>query len=236
MHIDGLRFDLASIFGRDEGGHVLLDPPIIEEITEDGILADTKLIAEPWDAAGALPTPGSATFPFGHRWAEWNGRYRDDVRRFWRGEPGMAGELATRLCGSADLYEGSGRNPRHSLNFITCHDGFTLHDLVSYNNKHNEQNGEGNRDGMNENFSWNCGIEGTTSDPDTLRLRRQQAKNLMTTLMLSQAACRCCTASATSSSAASAATTTPGVRTTSSPGSTGGSRTRTPTSSASRRS
>ena len=183
MHIDGLRFDLASIFGRDSRGHVLLDPPIIEEITEDGILADTKLIAEPWDAAGLYQVGG---FPFGHRWSEWNGRYRDDVRRFWRGDPGMAGALATRLCGSSDLYEASGRHPRHSVNFVTCHDGFTLQDLVSYNHKHNESNGEGNRDGSDDNCSWNCGVEGTTADPDVIRLRRQQAKNLMTTLMLSQ--------------------------------------------------
>lgn len=183
MHIDGLRFDLASIFGRDEKGNVLVDPPIVEVIAGDSLLADTKLIAEPWDAAGLYQV---GYFPFGKRWSEWNGRYRDDVRRFWGGEPGLAGALATRICGSADLYEHSGRQPKHSVNFVTCHDGFTLADLVSYNHKHNEANGEGNRDGANDNYSWNCGAEGKTSDPTVHRLRRQQAKNLMTTLMLSQ--------------------------------------------------
>jgi glycogen operon protein len=183
MHIDGLRFDLASIFGRDVDGHVLMEPPIVEEITEDGILADTKLIAEPWDAAGLYQV---GRFPFGYRWSEWNGRYRDDVRRFWRGDPGLSGALATRMCGSSDLYQHAGRLPRHSINFLACHDGFTLADLVSFNHKHNEMNGEGNRDGSNENFSWNCGIEGTTTDAEVLHLRRQQAKNLMTTLFLSQ--------------------------------------------------
>jgi isoamylase len=125
-------------------------------------------------------------FPFGRRWSEWNGRFRDDVRRFWRGEEGFAGALATRLCGSSDLYETAGRKPCHSINFITCHDGFTLWDLVSYNHKHNEANGESNRDGMDENFSWNCGAEGPASDPEINRLRRRQAKNLLTTLMLAQ--------------------------------------------------
>src|SRR5205085_3953417 len=152
MHVDGLRFDLASVMGRDYQGHVLMDPPVVEMISEDGLLRDTKLIAEPWDAAGLYQVGG---FPYGRRWSEWNGHYRDDVRRFWTGEPGMAGALATRLCGSADLYQASGRLPRHSINFITCHDGFTLNDLVSYNVKHNWPNGEGNRDGAWENFSWN---------------------------------------------------------------------------------
>ena len=152
-------------------------------IAEDGVLADTKLIAEPWDAAGLYQV---GSFPFGRRWSEWNGRYRDDVRRFWRGEPGMTSALATRLCGSADLYEASGRQPRHSINFITCHDGFTLWDLVSYNHKHNEANGEDNRDGTDDNFSWNCGVEGPTDDPEVLALRRRQARNLMATLLLSQ--------------------------------------------------
>lgn len=183
MHIDGLRFDLASILGRDTRGNVMVEPPIIEMIAEDGVLADTKLIAEPWDAAGLYQVGG---FPFGRRWSEWNGRYRDDVRRFWRGDPGFAGAIAQRLCGSADLYEWSGRLPRHSINFVTCHDGFTLHDLVSYNHKHNLANGEGNRDGCNENYSWNCGVEGETHDPEILGLRKRQAKNLMATLMLSQ--------------------------------------------------
>src|SRR5262249_40065017 len=134
--------------------------------------------------AGGLYQVGH--FPFGRRWSEWNGRYRDDVRRFWRGEPGMAGALATRLCGSSDLYEGSVRKPHHSINFITCHDGFTLADLVTYNQKRNDANGEENRDGMDENFSWTCGAEGPTADPTVLALRRRQVRNLMATLLLSQ--------------------------------------------------
>jgi glycogen operon protein len=183
MHVDGLRFDLASVFGRDEQGQLLVEPPVVEEIAEDSVLADTKLIAEPWDAAGLYQV---GKFPFGRRWSEWNGRYRDDVSRFWKGEPGLAGDLATRLCGSADLYEKSGRLPQHSINFVTCHDGFTLWDLVSYNRKHNEANGENNRDGSNDNHSWNCGVEGPTNDARTNALRRRQAKNLIATLLLSQ--------------------------------------------------
>lgn len=183
MHVDGLRFDLASVFGRDDQGRVLLEPPVVEMIAEDGVLSDTKLIAEPWDAAGLYQV---GRFPFGRRWSEWNGQYRDQIRRFWRGEPGLTGALATRLCGSADLYQASNRLPRHSINFLTCHDGFTLWDLVSYNHKHNEQNGEGNRDGANDNFSWNCGVEGQTSDPVVLGLRRRQVRNLLATLLLSQ--------------------------------------------------
>jgi isoamylase len=183
MHVDGLRFDLASVFGRDSHGNVLAEPPIVESIVEDGVLAHTKLIAEPWDAGGLYQV---GRFPYGRRWSEWNGRYRDDVRRFWRGEAGLAGELATRLCGSADLYETSGRLPQHSINFITCHDGFTLWDLVSYDQKHNEANGENDLDGSSANWSWNCGAEGPTNDPKILELRRRQAKNLMTTLLLSQ--------------------------------------------------
>ena len=124
--------------------------------------------------------------PFGKRWSEWNGRYRDDVRRFWRGDEGMAGALATRMCGSADLYEHTRQSPLHSINFITCHDGFTLWDLVSYNQKHNEANGEDNRDGSNDNHSWNCGVEGPTIDMDVLHLRERQVRNLLATLFLSQ--------------------------------------------------
>jgi glycogen operon protein len=183
MHVDGLRFDLASILGRDRNGNVLVEPPVVETIAEDGVLADTKLIAEPWDATGLYQV---GLFPFGRRWSEWNGRYRDDVRHFWRGDAGFTPALATRLCGSSDLYENSGRQPRHSVNFITCHDGFTLWDLVSYNNKHNLANGENNLDGSNDNFSWNCGVEGDTSDPNILGLRRRQAKNLLLSLFLSQ--------------------------------------------------
>jgi glycogen operon protein len=183
MHVDGLRFDLASILGRDRRGNVMVEPPVIESITEDGVLADTKLIAEPWDAAGLYQV---GRFPFGRRWSEWNGQYRDDVRRFWRGDPGFASTLASRVCGSSDIYQWSGRLPRHSVNFVTCHDGFTLWDLVGYNGKHNEANGEANRDGLGENYSWNCGAEGPTDDPKVLALRKRQAKNLMATLMLSQ--------------------------------------------------
>jgi glycogen operon protein len=183
MHVDGLRFDLASVMGRDYLGRVLVEPPVVEMISEDGLLRDTKLIAEPWDAAGLYQVGG---FPYGRRWSEWNGKYRDDVRRFWMGEPGTAGALATRLCGSADLYQASGRMPTHSLNFVTCHDGFTLADLVSYDRKHNRANGEDNRDGSNDNHSWNCGVEGPTFDPWVRALRRRQARNLMATLLLSQ--------------------------------------------------
>jgi glycogen operon protein len=183
MHVDGLRFDLASVLGRDYRGNVMVEPPVVETIAEDGVLADTKLIAEPWDAAGLYQV---GHFPYGRRWSEWNGRYRDDVRRFWRGDPAMAAELATRVCGSADLYEASGRLPRHSINFVTCHDGFTLWDLVSYNRKHNEANGEANRDGLDDNFGWNCGVEGPTDNPAVLAVRRRQARNYLVTLMLSQ--------------------------------------------------
>jgi glycogen operon protein len=183
MHIDGFRFDLASILGRDRRGNVMVEPPVIEAITEDGVLADTKLIAEPWDAAGLYQVGG---FPFGRRWGEWNGRYRDDVRSFWKGDPNSTAALASRICGSADIYQWNGRLPRHSVNFITCHDGFTLWDLVSYNEKHNTANGEGNRDGCNDNRSWNSGVEGETDDPAILALRVRRAKGMMATLFLSQ--------------------------------------------------
>ncbi len=179
--IDGFRFDLASVLGRDRHGNVLVEPPVLKRISEDSLLRDTKLIAEPWDAAGLYQV---GTFPGEGRWSDWNGRFRDDVRRFWRGEPGMTSALATRLCGSDDLYQG--RGPLHSINFLCCHDGFTLNDLVSYDHKHNEGNGEGNRDGSDANWSWNCGVEGPTDDPKVLQLRRQQVRNLMSTLMISQ--------------------------------------------------
>ncbi len=183
MHVDGFRFDLASILGRDRRGNIMVEPPVIEAIAEDGVLADAKLIAEPWDAGGAYQVGG---FPFGRRWSEWNGKYRDDVRRFWKGDPGMTGALASRLCGSSDVYQWGGRLPRHSVNFVTCHDGFTLWDLVSYNHKHNEANGEGNRDGSNDNWSWNSGVEGETDDPGVVQLRIRRAKGLMATLLMSQ--------------------------------------------------
>ncbi len=179
--VDGFRFDLASVLGRDRHGNVLLEPPVIKRISEDSLLRDTKLIAEPWDAAGLYQV---GTFPGEGRWSDWNGRFRDDVRRFWRGEPGMTSALATRICGSDDLYRG--RGPLHSINFLCCHDGFTLNDLVSYNHKHNEANGEGNRDGSDANWSWNCGVEGPTANQQVLQLRRQQVRNLMATLMISQ--------------------------------------------------
>jgi glycogen operon protein len=179
--VDGFRFDLASVFGRDRRGEVIVNPPAVNRISEDSLLRGTKLIAEPWDAAGLYQV---GTFPGGERWSDWNGRYRDDVRRFWRGEPGMTSALATRLCGSDDLYRG--RGPLHSINFVCCHDGFTLIDLVSYNSKHNEANGEGNRDGSDANYSWNCGVEGPTKDPAILRLRQKQARNLVATLLISQ--------------------------------------------------
>lgn len=183
MHVDGFRFDLASVFGRDRFGNVIVDPPVVEMITEDGVLADTKLIAEPWDAAGLYQV---GRFPFGRRWSEWNGKFRDDIRRFWRGDADTVAALATRLSGSSDLYEPSGRRPTHSINFVTCHDGFTLNDLVGYNEKHNAANGEENRDGSEANWSWNCGVEGPTTDPAVRRLRQRQARNLAATLLLSQ--------------------------------------------------
>jgi isoamylase len=179
--VDGFRFDLASVFGRDHRGNVVVNSPTVTRISEDSLLYGTKLIAEPWDAAGLYQV---GTFPGGARWSDWNGRYRDDVRRFWRGEPGMTSALATRICGSDDLY--AGRGPLHSINFLCCHDGFTLNDLVSYDHKHNEANGEGNRDGNDANFSWNCGSEGPTSNPDVLRFRERQVRNLMATLLVSQ--------------------------------------------------
>jgi glycogen operon protein len=162
---------------------VLVEPPVVEMIAEDSVLSSTKLIAEPWDAAGLNQI---GRFPFGRRWSEWNELFRDHVRRFWRGEPGLTQQLATRLCGSADLYERSERSPHHSINFITCHNGFTLCDLVSYNRKYNRANGEDERDGSDENYCWNCGVEGPTTDAAVLALRQRQARNLLATLMLSQ--------------------------------------------------
>lgn len=182
MKIDGFRFDLAAVLGRGPDGSVLQNAPILEEIAEDPLLRDVKLIAEAWDAGGAFMVGGFA----GPRWGEWNCHFRDDVRRFWRGDSGFSGKLASRLCGSADLYEHEGRSPLKSINFITSHDGFTLQDLVSYAVKHNEANGESNRDGMNENHSSNYGSEGNTSNAATLELRRRQVKNMLATLLLSR--------------------------------------------------
>lgn len=183
MHVDGFRFDLASILGRGTDGAVLANPPLLESLAHDPVLAHTKLIAEAWDAAGLYQV---GTFPAWGRWAEWNGRFRDDVRRFVRGEPGRTYSLATRLLGSPDLYQTSNREPYHSINFVTCHDGFTLEDLVSYDRKVNVANGEANADGLNDNLSWNCGAEGPTGNPAVLKLRRQQVRNVMTLLLLSQ--------------------------------------------------
>ena len=181
MHVDGFRFDLASILGRDEKGNVLQDAPLIQRIAEDPVLRDVKLIAEAWDAGGAYQVGCFG----GVRWAEWNGRYRDDVRRYWRGDPGTRGVFASRLTGSADVYQWAERTPEHSINFITCHDGFTLRDLVSYNHKHNEANGENNRDGGNDNNSHNYGIEGETDHGPTNEVRLRMQKNFLATLFLS---------------------------------------------------
>lgn len=178
MDVDGFRFDLASILGRDQKGEILSNPPLIEWIEEDPILRNAKIIAEAWDAGGAYLV---GKFP--GRWAEWNGRYRDDVRRFWRGEKGLKGAFATRITGSSDLY--STTSPCRSINFITCHDGFTLNDLVSYNNKHNLENGEDNRDGENHNFSCNWGEEGPTNNPEIEKIRKRMIKNFIATLFIS---------------------------------------------------
>ncbi len=182
MHVDGFRFDLASALGRGEDGRPLYNAPVLWGIELSDQLARTRLIAEAWDAAGLYQV---GSFP-GYRWSEWNGRYRDVVRRFLRGDKGMAGELATRLSGSSDLYKSQGRLPINSINYITCHDGFTLYDLVSYGQKHNQANGEDNLDGSNENLSCNYGVEGDTDDPGVLGLRRRQAKNAIALLLLSQ--------------------------------------------------
>lgn len=181
MHVDGFRFDLASILGRDQRGILQSDMPLVERIAEDPVLRDTKLIAEAWDAGGAYQV-GS----FGDaRWAEWNGRYRDDVRKYWRNDPHMRATFASRLAGSSDLYAHSGRGPEHTINFITCHDGFTLRDLVSYTAKHNWENGEGNLDGSSENFSANWGVEGETENPAVNEVRLRMQKNFLATLFLS---------------------------------------------------
>ncbi len=182
MHVDGFRFDLAAVMERDEEGNILANPPLLERIAEDSILREVKLIAEAWDAAGVYQV---GRFP-GRRWSEWNGRYRDEVRRFWRGDAGMTGLFASRLCGSADLYQQSGKEPLNSINYLTCHDGFTLNDLVSYAHKHNEANGEDNRDGANDNYSANYGAEGPSDDPAIEEIRKRQIRNMLATLMLSR--------------------------------------------------
>jgi len=181
MHVDGFRFDLASILARDAAGHVLPNPPVLWDIESDPLLAGTKLIAEAWDAAG-LYQVGSFV---GDSWREWNGRFRDDARDFFRGIEGSLSRFADRMIGSPEIYGHEEREPEQSVNFITCHDGFTLNDLVSYNHKHNEANGEENRDGANDNRSWNCGVEGPSDDPDVEKLRNRQVKNFLTVTMLS---------------------------------------------------
>jgi glycogen operon protein len=181
MHVDGFRFDLASILARDESGGPMLDPPVLWDIESDPVLAGTKLIAEAWDAGG-LYQVGSFV---GDSWKEWNGRFRDDVRSFFRGEPGSVGRVADRLVGSPQIYGYEEREAEQSVNFVTCHDGFTVNDLVSYDRKHNEDNGEGNRDGADDNRSWNCGVEGPTDDPAIETLRNRQVKNFLAVTLLS---------------------------------------------------
>ncbi len=182
MHVDGFRFDLASVLGRDERGRLMANAPLLERIAEDPILRDIKLIAEAWDAAGAYQVGSFSQ----RRWAEWNGRFRDDVRRFWRGDDGMLGSFANRICGSADIYAKSGKGPECSINFVTCHDGFTLNDLVSYRYKHNEANGENNHDGTNASFSESYGVEGETEDLEIEAVRKRQIKNFLVTLFISR--------------------------------------------------
>jgi glycogen operon protein len=181
MHVDGFRFDLASILSRDSSGHPLPNPPVLWDIESDPALAGTKLIAEAWDAAGLYQVGRFV----GDAWKEWNGRFRDDARDFFRGEPGVVGRFADRLLGSHEVYGHKGREAEQSVNFVTCHDGFSLNDLVSYNQKHNEANGEDNRDGEGHNRSWNCGVEGPTDDPAVEALRNRQVKNFLTATMMS---------------------------------------------------
>ena len=181
MHVDGFRFDLASILGRDESGTVMPSPPVLWDIESEPALAGTKLIAEAWDAAGLYQVGNFV----GDSWREWNGRLRDDVRSFFRGDEGSVGPFADRLIGTPKIYGHKEREPEQSVNFVTCHDGFTLNDLVSYNQKHQEPNGEDNRDGADDNRSWNCGAEGSTDDPALERLRSRQVKNFFTVTMLS---------------------------------------------------
>src|SRR5699024_440301 len=181
MHVDGFRFDLAATLAR-QFHEVDKLSSFFDIIQQDPVISQTKLIAEPWD----LGSGGYQVGGFPPLWTEWNGKYRDTVRDFWRGEPSTLGEFASRLTGSSDLYERSGRTPVASINFVTAHNEFTLAELCSYTEKHNEANGEDNRDGESHNRSWNCGAEGPTDDEDVLRLRRRQQRNFLTTLMISQ--------------------------------------------------
>ena len=184
MHVDGFRFDLASILSRDQHGHPMTSPPILWDIESDPVLANVKLIAEAWDAAGLYQV---GTF-VGDSWKEWNGRFRDDVRAFLKGDDGVARAVAYRLTGSPDIYQQEEREAEQSINFVTCHDGFTLNDLVSFNGKHNEINGEGNRDGTDHNLSWNCGSEGASANPEVERLRKRQIKNFLALTLLATGA------------------------------------------------
>jgi glycogen operon protein len=181
MHVDGFRFDLASILARDSSGQPMSNPPVLWDIESDPALAGTKMIAEAWDAGGLYQVGSFA----GDSWKEWNGRFRDDVRSFFRGDEGSVARVADRLLGSPEIYGYREREAEESVNFVTCHDGFTLNDLVSYNLKHNEANGEGNRDGANDNRSWNCGVEGPTDEAAVENLRNRHVKNLLTCTMLS---------------------------------------------------
>jgi glycogen operon protein len=181
MHVDGFRFDLASILDRDASGQPMLDPPVLWDIESDPALAGTKLIAEAWDAAGLYQV---GTFA-GESWCEWNGQFRDDARSFFRGDGGSVARIADRLLGSPQIYGRKEREPEVSVNFVTCHDGFTLNDVVSYSVKHNDDNGESNRDGANDNRSWNCGVEGPTDDITVETLRRRQIRNLLACTMIS---------------------------------------------------
>ena len=181
--VDGFRFDLASILGRDQNGAPMANPPILESLAFDPVLGKMKLIAEAWDAGGLYQV---GSFPSWNRWAEWNGRYRDDMRSFLRGDDGMAGNAITRITGSRDLYSPESRGHKASVNFLTCHDGFTLYDLYSYNEKHNEKNGWNNTDGDNNGHSWNCGAEGETDDPNVNGLRRRLIKNAFAALLCSR--------------------------------------------------
>lgn len=181
--VDGFRFDLASILGRDQNGAPMTNPPILESLAFDPVLGKMKLIAEAWDAGGLYQV---GSFPSWNRWAEWNGRYRDDMRSFLKGDDGMAGNAITRITGSRDLYSSESRGHKASVNFMTCHDGFTLYDLYSYNEKHNEKNGWNNTDGDNNGHSWNCGAEGETDDPNVNGLRRRLIKNAFAALLCSR--------------------------------------------------
>src|SRR4029079_9598228 len=181
MHVYWFRCDLAPVLSRDEDGRPVPRPPVIWDIETDPILAGTKLIAEAWDAAGLYQVGSFA----GDRWVEWNGRFRDDVRSFVKGDPGKVWAIAERLLASPDIYARLDREPEKTINFVTCHDGFTVNDAVSYDTKHNESNGEGNRDGNDQNLSWNCGVEGPTDEPAIERLRGQQVRNFLVFDLLS---------------------------------------------------